>query len=257
MRKFQQDILSFYEKRGRDLPWRKTTDPYKILISEIMLQQTQVDRVIPYYQRWLKKWPTVQKLANASRTAVLKAWMGLGYNNRGINIHKAAQKIMEDYKGDVLAAVKDYKNVPGIGPYTSAAVRIFSANEDIITVDTNIRRIYMHEFNLKDDSKVGELAQQCLPKGRSRDWHNALMDYGATFLTARRAGIRPKTQQSKFEGSDRQIRAQILRSILNEGAKSEAELRALTQTESKRLKAVLAKLVRDDVLKAGKKYSLV
>jgi len=250
-KQFQKKILSFYKNQGRDLPWRKTADPYKILISEIMLQQTQVDRVISYYNAWLKKWPTVHKLAKAKRSDVLKQWMGLGYNNRAVNLHKAAQKITKEYKGNVLKAVENYNDIPGIGPYTSAAVRIFAANHDIITVDTNIRRIYMHEFNV-DDSKVEELAEKNLPKGRSRDWHNALMDYGATFLTARRSGIKSKTQQSKFEGSDRQIRAKILRLVLKK-AQTASQLQKTLNVPQKRLTPILQGMVQDDVVRVKQK----
>ena len=154
---FQKKILTFYKKKSRELPWRKTTDPYSILLSEIMLQQTQVDRVIEYFNRWTKRWPTVHHLARAKRISVLKEWMGLGYNNRAVNLHKAAQKISKDYKGDVLKAVENFKEIPGIGPYTSKAVQIFSANKNVVTVDTNIRRIFIHEFKLSEKISDAEL----------------------------------------------------------------------------------------------------
>lgn len=243
--KFRRKILSFYRKSGRDLPWRRTTNPYFILLSEVMLQQTQVDRVKEYYARWTRKWPTVSHLARADRKDVLREWMGLGYNNRAVNVHKAAQKMAKFYKGDVLKAVKNYEHVPGIGPYTSRAVRIFAANEDIATVDTNIRRILMHEFNLPStvsDKKLWELAAQCLPKGRSRDWHNALMDYGSIVLTSRKTGIKPKTRQSTFEGSDRQIRAQVLRHVLRYG-QTFAELQKVTGADRARLERIVGKMV--------------
>jgi len=256
---FQNNVLTFYKEHGRDLPWRKTEDPYKILVSEVMLQQTQVDRVKDYYARWLERWPTVQSLAKAKREDVLHAWMGLGYNSRAINLHKAAQKITSDFEGDVLAAMHQFKNVPGVGPYTSRAVRIFAANEDIATVDTNIRRILMHEFKLKgdvSDKKVWELAEECVPKGKSRNWHNALMDYGSMIVTAQATGIKPKTQQSKFKGSNRQIRARILRFILAKKHATFDELNTIA-LDGARLERILEKLLKEGVLaQSGKGYRI-
>ena len=181
---FQKKVFSFYKKYGRELPWRKTTDPYKILTSELMLQQTQVNRVIPYYEEWIARWPTVGTLASASRAEVLSAWMGLGYNTRAVNLHKAVQKIVTEFDGDVVEAMRQYKEIPGVGRYTSQAVQIFSTNADLVTVDTNIRRIFISEFHLSEDisdRELWEFAETCLPRGKSREWHNALMDYGALF----------------------------------------------------------------------------
>ncbi len=259
---FQRKVFSYYDRFGRDLPWRKTTNPYHILLSEVMLQQTQVDRVVDYYERWMRKWPTIVDLAGAERTDVLRMWMGLGYNNRAVNIHKAVQKIVMDYHSDVLLAMNEYKNIPGIGPYISHAVRIFSTNENIVTVDTNIRRILIHEFQLDEsvsDKELWELANHCLPPGKSREWHNALMDYGATLLTARKTGIKSKTQQSTFEGSDRQIRAKIVRYLLENNKKSSIK-RLMTITnekKSERIKKILDKMMRDELIMLhGETYSL-
>jgi len=247
---FQSIVLSFYKAHRRDLPWRKTTDPYKILISELMLQQTQVSRVIKYYEKWIKQWPTIDSLAQASRRDVLKAWMGLGYNTRGVNLHRAAQKIVNDYDGDMLEAMKNYKEIPGVGKYTSRAVQIFATNADIVTVDTNIRRIFIHEFHLSEDvsdSELWLLAKRCLPKGLSREWHNALMDYGALNLTAKKTRVKPKTKQSRFEGSDRQIRAQILRQLL-ERSLSLSDLQKILEVEQNRLQRILDKMVQENLI---------
>ncbi len=294
--RFQHEVLSYYETNGRSLPWRETIDPYAILISEIMLQQTQVDRVINYYKKWLRLWPTIDSLARAERKAVLTQWQGLGYNNRAIRLHETAKIIVSEFSRDVLKAVRltadgrqkkaDAKrttsdvirdmsyavpptvarrqssvtSLPGIGPYTSCAVRIFSQNEDIVTVDTNIRRILIHEFNLAEDlsdKELWALAQQCLPQGRSRDWHNALMDYGATLVTSRSTGIKPRTQQSAFEGSDRQIRSTILKHLLaSEKGEPIIRLQALVgETNFSRLQRIIFGLVKDGVIeKKSEKY---
>ncbi len=248
--RFQKKIFSFYEKNKRDLPWRKTTDPFRILLSELMLQQTQVKRVVQYYEKWIEKWPTVETFAAASLPEVLRMWIGLGYNTRAVNLHKTARIIVSQFDGDVIAAMKHYKQLPGIGRYTSQAVLIFSTNADLVTIDTNIRRIFTSEFHLPtaiSDSELWSLAETCLPPGRSRDWHNALMDYGALHLTAQKTGIKPKTQQSRFEGSDRQIRAKILRSLL-EKPQTLSGLETTVQVNQERLKPILEKMIKERII---------
>jgi len=250
IQEFQKNVFYFYQKNKRDLPWRKTTDPYKILLSELMLQQTQVNRVILYYEKWIARWPDIHALASASLAEVLQAWMGLGYNTRAINLHKAARKIVIEFDSNVLEAMKQYKEIPGVGRYTSQAVQIFSTNADLVTIDTNIRRIFIKEFHLPEevsDKELWRLAEQCLPKGKSRKWHNALMDYGALHLTSQKTGIKPKTQQSRFEGSDRQIRARILRCLLND-TMSLSELKKTFRIEQKRLRRILDKMVTEKII---------
>lgn len=259
IQEFQKKVFSFYKKNGRMLPWRKTTDPYKILLSELMLQQTQVNRVILYYEKWITQWPTIRALASASRVEVLQAWMGLGYNTRAMNLHKAARKIVTQFDSDVLEAMKQYKEIPGVGRYTSQAVQIFSTNADLVTVDTNIRRIFIKEFHLPEtvsDKELWRLAEQCLPKGRSREWHNALMDYGALHLTAQKTGIKPKTQQSRFEGSDRQLRARIIR-ILLQNDESLMDISRILNVESSWLQRILEKLISEEIIsKKNNRYYL-
>ena len=185
--------------------------------------------------------------------------MGLGYNTRGINLHKASEIIVNNYAGDVVEAMKHYNDIPGVGKYTSQAVQIFSTNADLVTVDTNIRRIFIHEFSLpKDvsDSYLWNLAQQCLPQGMSRDWHNALMDYGSLVLTAKKTGIKPKTTQSKFEGSNRQIRAQILRQLLDKSL-TLSDIQKNYDVQKPRLEQILEKMVNQGIIvKEQSKYYL-
>lgn len=254
IRLFQKKIFSFYEKNRRDLPWRKTTDPYKILLSELMLQQTQVKRVVLYYEKWIKKWPTIDALASASLPEVLQMWMGLGYNSRAVNLHKTVRKIVAQFGCDVIEAMKQYKELPGIGRYTSQAVQIFSTNADLVTVDTNIRRIFISEFALPitiTDMELWGIAETCLPRGKSRDWHNALMDYGALHLTAQKTGIKPKTQQSRFEGSDRQVRAKILRCLLQKSM-SLSEMETTFKLEQGRLQPILKKMIHENIIEKRK-----
>ena len=220
-----------------------------------MLQQTQVDRVIPYYTKWVSQWPTIADFARVSRKKALQAWLGLGYNNRAVRLHTAAKSIAERYQGNGLKALEEEK-LPGIGPYTKNAVRIFAANADLVTVDTNIRRILIHEFKLPrstTDKELEALAFQCLPRGRSREWHNALMDYGATLLTSRKTGIKPKSAQTRFAGSNRQLRAQLLRMFLGSpGSCTLKELATVHSCPSSRLISILDTMVRDGLLEKKK-----
>ncbi len=225
-------------------------DSYKILVSEVMLQQTQVSRVIPYYIRWVETWPTVQALARASRPEVLRAWLGLGYNSRAVRLQQASRVITHDFGGDVLAAMQDYQKVPGVGRYTAQAVLIFATNADLVTVDTNIRRILLASFGLPAstaDRDLWDLALRCLPKGRSREWHNALMDYGALQVTARRTNIPPKTRQSKFEGSSRQLRAQVLR-VLLDAPRTTQTLQQMLCCDEEALSEVLLRMCQEGIL---------
>ena len=247
---FQEKILSFYAMHKRDLPWRTTSDPYRILLSELMLQQTQVSRVVGYYHKWLQRWPTVTDLAQAKRSSVLEMWMGLGYNNRAVRLHRTADIIAEKYCGNVLEALLHYEELPGIGRYTAHAVRIFATNEDLVTIDTNIRRILLYEFELDEDisdAELWKLAEHCLPRGKSREWHNALMDYGALFLTSKTSGIKPKTQQSRFQGSDRQVRGGLLRSLLT-GPLPFSSLHQEFAIDEKRLHTILEKMEQEGLI---------
>ncbi len=258
--KFQKKILEYYKKQGRDLPWRKTKNRYKILVSEIMLQQTQVSRVIEKYNEWLEKFPTVESLANAQLVEVLQVWSGLGYNSRGKRLWEAAQKIVKEHKGRVPKTVEELIELPGIGPYTARSTIIFADNANIATVDTNIRRILIHEFKLVEDTKDAELfalAEKILPKGKSRDWHNALMDYGSTVLTSKKTGIKAKTQQNTFKGSRREYRAKIIKYLTTNTSISSKEAKNLFSDSPYELKEILSELEKEGLLKKDKqKYSI-
>ncbi len=245
----QQNILSWYTKQGRKLPWRQTKDPYAIHISEVMLQQTQVERVVAYYHQWMQDFPDYQTLAKASKTDVLKHWSGLGFNSRAMRLQQCAQKIIENWKWKIenVLVFKNWKRsevksrkagleirnstdvhmlraqlqtLPGIGPYTSAAIMSFARNLPVPVVDTNIRRVLIFLFKLPETISSKELekfALQIIPPGKSRDWHNALMDQWALLLTARKTKIKPLSKQSKFEWSDRQVRWWTMKQIVKYG----------------------------------------
>ncbi len=202
------DLLqAWFASNGRELPWRKTRAPYAILVSEVMLQQTQVERVVPRYLRWLERWPSAEALAAATTADVLREWQGLGYNRRALNLHRAARLVAAAGWPD------DLTELPGVGTYTAAAIRNFALGEDVLPVDTNVRR-------------VQERTGHAFSAGSAQ----ALMDLGATVCLARvprceicplaaRCASRgrryePRRKQSHFEGSFRQRRARTLRAIL-------------------------------------------
>ena len=199
-------LLGWFREHGRDLPWRRTRDPYSILVSEVMLQQTQVERVIPRYDAWLERWPTVAALAAAPVADVIRAWQGLGYNRRGLNLHRAAQLVAGHGWPDDLTVL------PGVGPYTAAAIANFAFGRDVLPVDTNVARV-----------------RERTGRPFSAASAQALMDLGATICLARiprcqrcplapgcpSRGRRyePLRKQSRFEGSFRQRRARTLRLV--------------------------------------------
>jgi A/G-specific adenine glycosylase len=227
----RESLLAWFETNGRDLPWRRTRDPYAILVSEVMLQQTQVERVVPRYLEWLERWPTVDALAAESPAEVIRAWQGLGYNRRGLNLHRAARQVAREGWPD------DLTSLPGVGPYTAAAVASFALGRNVLPVDTNVRRI---------QERTG---QQFSPRAGQ-----ALMDLGATICLARvpRCAIcplasgcpsrgrryEPLRKQSRFEGSFRQRRANTLRLV----AAAERPLRELDS-------AAVESLARDGLVR--------
>ncbi|UCD17389.1 MAG: Fe-S cluster assembly protein HesB [Candidatus Zixiibacteriota bacterium] len=179
-----------------------------------MLQQTQASRVVPKYLAWIEKWPSWKQLAKATNRQLLTAWVGLGYNRRALFLGQLAKKVVSEFDGKLPNDPDTLQSFPGIGPYTARAILIFAYNMPLITVDTNIRRVILHEFGLPGSTireQLEVIAQRLLPKNRSRDWHNALMDYSRIFLPRRLANLPPLTKQSRFPDSRRQIRGEIIR----------------------------------------------
>ncbi len=202
-------LLAWFDEHGRDLPWRRTCDPYAILVSEVMLQQTQVERVLPRYREWLARWPTADALAAANLADVIRAWQGMGYNRRAVSLHRAARRIADRGWPD------DLTELPGVGPYTAAAVSSFALGQPVLPVDTNVARV-QERTGVMFSHRAGQ----------------ALMDLGATVCLARipRCEIcplasgcpsrgrryEPRRKQSRFEGSFRQRRATALRLVAQE-----------------------------------------
>lgn len=211
---FQEKILTWYKVNQRELPWRRTRDPYSILVSEVMSQQTQLGRVIPKYEAWLKRFPTVVQLANAATSEVLRFWSGLGYNSRALNLQKTARIIVEEYQGKFPDKLEELLELPGIGKYTASAIACFAFDAQIPVIDTNIRKVIAHEFfegELPDESVIGEIAKQILPQGKAYIWNQALMDYSSLVLKDKKI---PVPKQSHFLTSDRYFRGQIIKLLL-------------------------------------------
>jgi len=189
--KFQKRLLRWYEEFGRDLPWRRTSDPYKILVSEVMLQQTQVDRVIPKFHEFLGKYPTLQDLAVAHPDEVRKTWYPLGYNIRPYRLHGIACETIERYGGAIPSKAEELLSLKGIGRYTAGAIRSFAFNKDAPILDTNVMRVLHRIFIGKGEAKKQKpelwiLSEKLIPRGKGYNFNQALMDFGAMVCTARK-----------------------------------------------------------------------
>ena len=187
--RFRKSLLKWYQAQKRDLPWRKTKDPYKILISEIMLQQTQVDTVIPYYKAWMKKFNTIKKLAMASLDDVLMLWEGLGYYSRARNLHPTAKEIVKNYNGKIPGYYEDLLHLPGIGTYTAGAIASIAFNEPVPAIDANVKRVLTRLFCLSpsssNDKTFWELAVNLLGSAPPSEFNQAMMEIGALICIAK------------------------------------------------------------------------
>lgn len=257
LKKFQRRIHSYYTKHGRNLPWRNTKNPYHIFVSEVMLQQTQVDRVLPKYTLFLKKFPTLKSLAEASLKDVLLVWQGLGYNRRAKFLKQATEIIIRDYKGIIPRETKILEQLPSIGSYTAAAIVTFAFGGREVFVETNIRSVYIDYFFSKakkvHDKKILSLIEQTLPKKDFREWYFGLMDYGAYL---KKDGKNPSrrsahfAKQSAFRGSNREMRGKILK-LVSQKSLSRVEIKKALGEKSLSL---LRELMREGFLdvKRGK-----
>jgi A/G-specific adenine glycosylase len=257
IRKFRQTVRSHYAANQRDLPWRQPEadgnfDPYKILVSELMLQQTQVARVIPKYQQFLNQFPTISVLAAAPLAEVIVAWSGLGYNRRAKFLWQAAQHIVSDYQGRVPHDLTQLIQLPGIGANTAAAIAAYAFNQPVVFIETNIRTVYIHHFFADQssiaDKDIADIVAATLDKARPREWYWALMDYG-THLKATAGNLsrrsRHYTKQSTFAGSRRQVRGRVLR-LLAPQPRTLAQLHDAIRDE--RLEGVLADLSAEGLI---------
>lgn len=257
---FRRAVWKYWKENGRhELPWRKTTDPYRILVSEVMLQQTQVPRVIEKYKEFLHSFPNVRTLARSDLSHVLRVWSGLGYNRRAKFLHEAARAIVMHHTSVVPRALAELRALPGFGPYTAAAVRVFAFNEPDVLLETNVRTAVIHHF-FADDSRISDkdvvpIAAAAAKGQDPRTWHSALFDYGV-YLKATQGNAGRKSaqyvRQSKFDGSLRQVRGAILKALT-----AGEPLLPLQERFAERFKPALVSLEKEGLIaKQGKGWRL-
>ena len=238
---FRKLMYSAYETEGRSFPWRETTDAWGILVSEVMLQQTQTARVVSYWTMWMQKWSSPAALHEASLEDVLKQWSGLGYNRRARSLKDAARIITLERGGNVPETADDLIQLPGIGAYTSKAVACFAYNHPSVFIETNIRAVMLELFFTGQDGisdrEIMPVLEAVLDKDDPRTWYWALMDYGASLKRRSGAKANPNrlsahyTRQSAFKGSFRQIRGSIIRNLALKGGLNGKDLYSASCTE--------------------------
>lgn len=255
IREFQTNIFVWWKKNKRDLPWRHTHDPYKIMVSEVMLQQTQVSRVLAGYREFIERYPTVKVLAKASTSDVVKIWKGMGYNRRALYLKQAARAVVDRYGGTFPKSEKELVKLPGLGTYTARAILVFAYRQNTACVDTNIRQIITHYFFDEKPQKpsiIQAVADQLLPLGKSWEWHQALMDFGALELNVSRVTYHVSRKKTiPFRQSNRFYRGRII-DRLREGKIREASLITEFQTTYGKSRefilTIIAGLARDGLL---------
>lgn len=261
---FQKKIYGYYRIHGRDLPWRKKVTLYRVLVSEIMLQQTQVERVIEKYREFLTAFPDFPSLAKAPLSKLLRIWSGLGYNRRALSLKALAQKVVEEHQSRLPSDQGKLLALPGMGKYTAGAVMAFAFNKSVVFMDTNIRRVYIHEFfhdreDIHDDEIIPFL-ERTMDAENPRKWYNALMDYGAML---KRERVNPNrrsahyTKQSPFENSNRQVRGLIVKILVREAPLSAAQIVKRTGMNAERVRMNLVQLAKEGfILKKGSRFTV-
>jgi A/G-specific adenine glycosylase len=251
---FRRIILDHYKEAGRDFPWRGA-DPWGVMVSEFMLQQTQTERVIPYYERWMKLWPTPRALAEAPMEAALREWSGLGYNRRCRYLKECAVLVTREKNGKVPGTPEDLLPLPGVGPYIAGAVSCFAYNYPAVFIETNIRSAALHFFFPHEtdirDGDIFPILEAALDRENPRRWYYALMDYGAALKRlipnpGRRSAHYVK--QSPFEGSFRQARGKALRALLAAGPGNLEKIGNKSGLEKNELYRVLEALQKESMV---------
>ncbi|MEI7818673.1 MAG: A/G-specific adenine glycosylase [bacterium] len=253
--RFQQLVLGYYAQHGRSLPWRDNPSPYHVLVSEFMLQQTQVERVKEKYRAWIERWPSLTELAHATTAEVVGEWKGLGYNRRAVRLHDTAKRIMIEFNGEVPKTIEQLITLSGIGKNTAGAILAYAFNLPVIYIETNIRRVYIHSF-FSDKDKISD--QEILPyiedslgRMQPRIWYSALMDYGSNLS---RTIVNPNrrsnhySRQPRFEGSHRQLRGQILERLLVSPSSKEVLISTYPEFELTQVSRALDELMREGFL---------
>jgi len=252
---FRSLVYDHFRRSGREMPWRQTHDPYRILVSEIMLQQTQVQRVEAKYKEFIAAFPDFPSLARAPLREVLRVWQGMGYNRRAISLQKIAQRVVTEFDGQLPDSVATLRTFPGLGAATAGAIVAFAFNKPAVFLETNIRRVFLHIFfpdrvGVKDPELL-PLVEETLDREKPRQWYYALMDYGAALKKEAENPNRRSahySRQSPFEGSDRQIRSLILKTLLAKPRLSMSQLVEAVGTGAKRTERIIDHLGEEGFL---------
>jgi A/G-specific adenine glycosylase len=259
---FQEIIWQKGRELFRDMPWRANTQPYYVMVSEIMLQQTQVDRVVPKFEAFIERFPSVEALSKASLAEVLQLWSGLGYNRRAKFLHEAAQKVMNEFGGVFPETQEELIQLPGIGVNTAGAILAYSFNTPAIFVETNVRTVYFYHFFMESqevtDAELRAVVEATLDTEHPREWYWALMDYGS-YLKRQGIGQNNKSRhykkQSPLKGSVREVRGQILK-LLTAADFNEREIRAELKADE-RFEPALVSLEKEGLIaKTGQVFHL-
>lgn len=259
--RFQNWVYRYFDLYGRNFPWRENRDPYRVLVSEVMLQQTQTDRVVPKYLEFLSAFPSVEDLAAAPLSQVLKHWQGLGYNRRGQYLHQAAQQIVAQHRSQVPTHLDDLLELPGIGQYTAHAILTFAYNQPHPVIETNIRAVYLYHFFVNQpkvsDSQLLPLIERTLDQANPYRWFSALMDYGAFLkktLPNPSRGSKHHVKQSQFSGSRRQLRGHVLRQLSLHETASLAQLIETAPPSVHQIEHVLEDLTSEGLIVEDKQF---
>jgi A/G-specific adenine glycosylase len=254
--KFRSTIRGYYVQHGRLLPWRATNDPYEIMVSEFMLQQTQVQRVAAKYHEFLRRFPNVESLAVADLADVLASWSGLGYNRRALALARTAKLLHTKFAGILPSSAEELARLPGIGPATAGAICAFAFNLPVVFVETNIRTVFIHFFfpdaDAVHDREIAPLVEQTLDRADPRRWYYGLMDYGVMLkgqgyrVHAKSVHYRP---QGKFDDSDRQIRGRLIRAVVLERASDVNHLLRIVSKDPRRTLKILDALIDEGFLR--------
>ena len=259
---FKKIIWSFYLNHKREMPWRKTRDPYKILVSEVMLQQTQVSRVLKKYPQFIEAFPDVKSLAKAPLKRILSVWQGMGYNRRALALKNIADSVTKEYGGVIPDDPILLENLPGIGKNTAGAIVAFAFNKPVVFIETNIRRVFIYHFfknrHSVHDKDILPLIGETLDRKNPREWYWALMDYGSALsktVVNPNKKSRHYAKQKPFKGSNREVRGLIIRILLKKGSLPPTQLKA--HIDRPELRKNLNDLVREGFLKKQRNaYSL-
>ncbi len=261
---FQKKVYGHYHNHGRNLPWRSNLNPYRVLISEVMLQQTQVERVISKFGVFIAAFPDFPVLAKAPLPELLRIWQGMGYNRRALSLKALAQKVIDEHGGRLPSEPEKLITLPGVGKYTAGAVGAFAFNKPVVFMDTNIRRVFIHEFfhdrdGIHDD-ELAPLIERTMDTENPRKWYNALMDYGATLMKGRANPNRRSAhyaRQSPFDNSNRQVRGRIVKILLEKSPLLLSQIVQRTGMEDDRVKKSLAQLEKEGFIrKRGRTYCI-